>query len=80
MKKLFLKAGIVCGALWALSIAAAVLNIYTLNGQIQTYLLAAAVICIGIFILKTVKSIITLAILAVAAAVLWNMFMPPIFG
>ena len=48
MKKLFLNAGIICGALWALSIGAAMLNIYTLNGQIQTYLLAAAVICIGI--------------------------------
>ena len=80
MKKLFLKAGIVCGALWAISIAAAVLNIYTLNGQIQTYLLAAAAICIGIYILKTIKSIITFAILAVAAAIAWNMFIPPIFG
>ena len=80
MKKLFLNAGIICGALWALSIGAAMLNIYTLNGQIQTYLLAAAVICIGIYILKTVKGIITLACLAIAAAILWNMFMPPIFA
>ena len=80
MKKIFLKAGIVCAALWVLSIALAMLNIYTLNGQIQTYLLAAAAICISIYILKTIKGIITLAILIIAAAIAWNLFMPPIFG
>lgn len=66
----------VCTVLYGLSLAADYLGIYTLDPQIQGYLLVAALVALGIFLLKTVTHIIFSIIgFAAAAVVLIHIFM-----
>lgn len=70
MKKLSLYIAIAAAALYGLSLAADAAGIYTLAPQYQRYLLAAAMIAAGIFVLKTVKQIIVAVIFFAVAAYL----------
>ena len=65
------KGAILCGLLYALSVLLDQTGVYSLDKAYQGYLLSAAMICLGVYIIKKVQHIIFgIIILAAAADVL----------
>ncbi|MBR5372319.1 MAG: hypothetical protein IK130_08900 [Oscillospiraceae bacterium] len=71
LEKLGKLGAIICGLLYAASLLLDHFNVYSLDQQYRGYLLSAAMICLGVYLLKKVQHFIFGVIaFAIAAVVL----------